>query len=173
MWAGCLKSEHEVNMSKEHLSTYLNDHLAGSVAALEILDHLIQEANDLSPFFTKLKADIEVDRQELVGLMNRLHISQSRIRKAGVWLVEQIAEAKFGMDDGDSGMLRRLERLEALSLGIDGKLALWHSLRAASALDAQLTGPDYEGLIQRARDQRESVEALRIEAATVALPTAA
>ena len=90
-------------MSKEHLSTYLNDHLSGAVAALEILDHLIQEANDLSPFFTKLKSDIDADRQELVGLMNTLHISESRIRKASAWLVEQVAEAKFGMDDGQPG----------------------------------------------------------------------
>jgi hypothetical protein len=29
-------------MSKEDLSIYLNDHLAGSVGALELLDHLIE-----------------------------------------------------------------------------------------------------------------------------------
>jgi hypothetical protein len=160
-------------MSKEHLSTYLNDHLSGAIAGIEILDHLIQEVSDLSPFFTKLKADIEADRLELVALMNRLHISQSRVRKVSSWVVEQIAEVKFEMDDGDSGMLRRLERLEALSLGIEGKLGLWRALQAASSMDAQLSGPDYEQLIQRARDQRESVELLRIEAATRALPAAA
>jgi hypothetical protein len=27
-------------MAHEHLTTYLNDHLAGSVVALELLDHL-------------------------------------------------------------------------------------------------------------------------------------
>ena len=105
--------------------------------------------------------------------MNRLGISQSRIRKASGWLVEQIAEAKFEMDDQDQGMLRRLERLEALSLGIDGKLGLWRALHAASTLDSHLVGPDYESLAQRARDQRESVEAMRIEAARLALVTAA
>jgi hypothetical protein len=34
-------------MSKEHLSTYLNDHLRGAVAALEIVDRLAAEAGYL------------------------------------------------------------------------------------------------------------------------------
>lgn len=162
-------------MSKEYLSTYLNDHLAGSVAALEIVEHLLTEATaaHLKSFFAQLKTDIEADREELVNFMNRLDVSQSRIRKASVWIAEQFMEAKIEMDDDDRGMLRRLERLEVLSLGIEGKLRLWLALDAASVHDTSLRGLDYARLAQRARDQRDRVEPLRIAAAQSALTLAA
>jgi hypothetical protein len=109
-------------MSKEHLSTYLNDHLMGAAAAIELLDQFLKEAPDLSEFLTGLKSDIESDHHELIRIMDHLDISQSRIRKASGWLAEQAAELKFAMGDEN---LRRLERFEALTLGIQGKLNLW------------------------------------------------
>jgi hypothetical protein len=157
-------------MSKEHLATYLNDHLMGAFAAIELVDQLASEATDLKPFLEGLKADIEADCQEVINLMDRLEIPQSRMRKASGWIAEQVAEAKFAMAD-DS--LRRLERLEAVSLGIQGKLSLWRALYAASKVDTRLQSLDYEGLTERARDQRDRIEALRIDAARSALTSAA
>ena len=157
-------------MSKEHLATYLNDHLMGADAAIEVVDQFITEAPDLQSFLTELKADIEADREEVLKLMKHLDIAQSRLRKAGGWFAEQVAEAKFAMEDES---LRRLERLEALALGIQGKLSLWQALDAASNLDAQLSDLDYGRLSQRACDQRDRVEALRIEAARSTLTLAA
>ena len=93
-------------MSREHLATYLNDHLAGSVSALEILDRLAEEASDLKPFVTGLKRDIGADRQVLVDLMARLGITQSRFRKAGGWLAERIVE-----DRARRGAFRTLDEL--------------------------------------------------------------
>ena len=49
-------------MAKEHLSTYLNDHLMGAVAATEVIDQFIEEAPDLRAFLTDLKTDVEADR---------------------------------------------------------------------------------------------------------------
>ena len=160
-------------MSREHLATYLNDHLSGSVTALEILDHLKEETADIDPFLARLEKDIKADRQQLVDLMAKLDIPQSRIRKASGWLAERFVEAKLEVDDQSGGRLRRLERLEALALGIDGKLGLWKSLEAASSVNDRLRGPDYGLLAQRAREQRARVEALRIEAARSALRLAA
>jgi hypothetical protein len=66
--------------------------------------------------------------------------------------------------------LRRLERLEALALGIDGKSALWQALKAAAELAPELRQMDYEQLVERAQQQRSRVEMLRLQAARVALP---
>jgi hypothetical protein len=156
-------------MSKEHLAIYLNDHLAGSVAALEILEHLEAEATDLAPHLAKLRTDIETDRQELRTLMHRLGISESRVRKVGSWIVEQLTEVKLEVDDESGGALRRLERLEAVALGIHGKSALWSALNAAAAIAPELRGPDYQYLIQQAEDQRTRVEVFRLQAASSAL----
>ena len=159
-------------MSKEYLSTYLNDHLAGAVMATEILDQLATEAPDLKPTLLEVKDEIEADRRQLVDLMKRLEISESRVRRAGAWFAEQVAEAKFQMDDQSGGLLDRLERLEALVLGIEGKLRLWRALDAASKTTPALKGLDYPQLAQRAVEQRDRIEVLRVNTATSALSLA-
>jgi len=160
-------------MSKEHLSTYLNDHLAGATVAIEILDHLEKEATDLAPVLSNTKAEIQEDRMQLVQLMKQLGISESRLRKAGRWFSEQVAEAKFEVDDQEGGPLQRLERLEMLVLGIEGKLALWRALEAASATNPQFSSLDYPRLTQRAMEQRDRMDLLRIQTAQSALSLAA
>jgi hypothetical protein len=156
-------------MSKEHLATYLNDHLAGSVIAVEILEHLANEATDLMPDLGLLRADIDADREQLKLLMDRLGIVESRVRKVTSWIAEQVAEAKFEVDDESRGTFRRLERLEALAVGIDGKFALWRALNACVELAPELRGVDYEHLAQRALDQRTRLEVFRLQAARLAL----
>jgi hypothetical protein len=159
-------------MSKDHLATYLNDHLAASVVALEILQHLETEASDLIPNLGELRVDIESDRDQLKALMARVGIAESRVRKVTSWIVEQVTEAKFEADDESKGSLRRLERLEALAIGIDGKSALWRALNAAAEIAPELRGVDYEHLIQRAQDQRSRVERFRLQAGRLALAPA-
>ncbi len=156
-------------MSKEHLANYLNDHLAGSVAALEIVAHLEAEAPELTPDLAGLRTDIQADRQELAALMDRLGISESRIRKAGGWLAEKLTEFKLDVDDPSDGALRRFESLETLALRIDGKRALWRALSAAAESAAELRGLDYARLMQRAEEQRSRVEVFRLQEARSAL----
>jgi hypothetical protein len=153
-------------MSKEHLATYLNDHLAGSQAAVEILERLGRTG-------AALKVAIEEDCEVLKNLMAQLNISESPIRKAGGWLGEKVIALKTRIDDKEGGALNQLETLEALALGIDGKLALWWALEAAKEVEPELAILEYETLILRALDQRSRVEELRLDAARVALSLAA
>ena len=155
-------------MSKEHLATYLNDHLAGANFAMEVLDHLASENPHLKPSLDALKKDIEEDREQLRILMGHLNIAASRVRKAGSWIAEGVAEVKLDVDDDPQGPLRRLERLEALAIGIDGKVALWQALQATPPNEA-LAGLNYELLTQRGQEQRSRVEVLRLQAARAAL----
>jgi hypothetical protein len=159
-------------MTNEHLATYLNDHLAGSVAALEVLEKLqaAYEGTELEQFCAELRNDIEADRQELKRLMERLAIPQSGARKAGAWITGKLAELKMRLDDSAHGALRHLESLEAVELGINGKLALWRALIAATEVSPALRGVlDYQRLAQRATEQIERVEVHRLKAAKAAL----
>src|SRR2546423_13318996 len=110
-------------MAEEHLATYLNDHLAGSVVALDLLDHLeaTHSEDALCDFFRELRADVASDREELERLMKELNIEQSRTRKASAWVAEKFTELKLRFDDPKAGPLLLFESLEALSLGIEGK----------------------------------------------------
>lgn len=158
-------------MSRKSLTTYLNDHLAGSVAALELLDHLIalQRGTDRERSFTALRAEVEEDQKTLQQLLAELGAKESRVRQAAAWLTEKLGQAKLQLDDSGSGELQLLEALEALGLGIQGKLGLWRALAAASDGVPQLSTTDFRDLERRALDQHQWVEMQRIQAARAAL----
>jgi hypothetical protein len=84
-------------------------------------------------------------------------------------LAEKMAELKLRIDDPQARTLRLFESLEALSLGIEGKRSLWHALKAVAEKSPSLRIIDYERLIRRAQEQRDQVEALRIDTARKAL----
>ena len=101
--------------------------------------------------------------------MERLDIGESRTRKATTWLATKLTELKLRFDDPQTGPLRLFESLEALSLGIEGKRSLWMALGAAAEISPLLRVADYERLTQRAQEQRNRVERLRITTARIAL----
>src|SRR5512145_2575288 len=103
-------------MHSESLTTYLNDHLAGSVAALELLDHLvgITKGTEREEFLVALGGEIEEDQEILRQLLRALGRRESKTRKAAAWLTEKVGEAKLKLDDPGDGQLRLLEALETL-----------------------------------------------------------
>jgi hypothetical protein len=152
----------------EHLAVYLNDHLAGSTAALELLAALEQEEGSGS-WTSRLRCEIAADRKELEHILRLTAGTPSTARQTVAWLAEKLSEMKLRLDDRNSGRLRRLEMIEALSLGIEGKRSLWTALQAVAADVPALQSVDYPRLIERAIDQRRTVEERRLEAAEQAL----
>ena len=157
-------------MTNDYLRTYLNDHLAGSLVAIDLLEQLEATYTDtgLASFFAELRRDISADRKELRRLINSLRVTESRPRKVSAWLTGKVTELKLRLDDSARGPLRLLESLEVLGLGIHGKLALWRALDAAADSSPELEGFDYERLAQRAEEQRWRIEVVRLEAAKAA-----
>ncbi len=150
----------------ENLDTYLNDHVAGSVLALELLDHLIDlpEIPDRG-LLTQLRTEIQEDQDVLRQLIDSVGAKESPVRKAAAWLTEKLGRAKLRMDESGSGELRVLEGLETLALGIQGKLALWRSLATLGDAAPPLKTLDLTRLQARALEQFERVEQLRLHAA--------
>jgi hypothetical protein len=156
-------------VSWESLTTYLNDHLAGSVAALELLDHLLKHKSGLGNELSRLRAEIEDDQQVLRRIVNDLGARESSVRKAAAWLSEKLGQAKLRWDDRGQGDLMLLEALEALGLGIQGKLALWRGLAAVAGSVPALRELDLQRLQQRAAGQFDRVDAIRLQVARTAL----
>jgi hypothetical protein len=154
-------------MANKHLAIYLNDHLAGSTGALELLTHLAAAHPDtpVGESLMQLHAEIEAERQQLEQLIDRLDITESGPRKLGAWLGEKLAQLKMQMDDKATGAMRLFEGLEALALGIQGKRGLWQALGMLSEALPELKGIDYNQLVQRSEDQHRRVEAMRLAAA--------
>jgi hypothetical protein len=158
-------------MSRDGLITYLNDHLAGSVAALELLDHLIrlQPGTAGERALAAVRTEVEEDQQTLQRLLHEVGGKESRVRQAAAWLTEKLGQAKLRLDDPGSGELQLLEALEALALGIQGKAGLWRALAVASAHLPQVRQLDFAALEARAQDQFRRVDGLRLQTAPGAL----
>jgi hypothetical protein len=154
-----------------HLDVYLNDHFAGAVAALEILETLEHhpDAPHLNRFAAELRSAIANDRDELELLMRRADIEKSTTRRAVGWLSEKAAELKVRVDDPRGGALRAFELIEIVALGIDGKRALWSALATVAVGVPELRDTDFTRLSQRAEEQRQAIEIHRLEWAKAAL----
>jgi len=149
------------------LITYLNDHLAGSVSAIEMLDHLIEthEGEPLANFLQGLRTDIVADQEVLKKIVQRFNARESAVRKAGAWLAEKFARVKMAGTSKTKKELGLMQALEVLVLGITGKQLLWRALNAAIGSSPLLRGVDLARLEERAIEQIERVETQRLEIA--------
>ncbi len=153
------------------LSIYLNDHFAGSVAALNLLRSISERKDrpDLASFSAKLHQEIEADQEVLAELMKQLAIEQTKTRSFLGWLAGKAAEKKMRMDATVCSEYFYIQAFESLTLGISGKLALWKALAAiAERLPVEFSSR-LPSLIERARDQRERVETERLKMAAQGL----
>jgi len=156
-------------MADDALETYLNDHLAGSVSAIQMLERAAEDhaGSPLGPLLAELLSAIRAEQEELRSLIRRLGYSESPVKKAGAWLAQHASRLKVGASAERD--LDRFELFEALSLGIQGKLKLWRALRVVAAKHPQLAGVDFPRLERQSLEQHDLVESWRIEAAQAAL----
>lgn len=151
----------------EHLATYLNDHLAGAAAGLELIGHLIDHTNsdETRERLIAVRDGILEERRTLRSLMQDLTIGESSARRLAGWLSEKMTEIKLAVDDQGDGEFHEFEALELLSLGIAGKSCLWTALAAVADELPAIRKIDPAVLAQRSDEQRAVIQELRVEAA--------
>jgi len=152
------------------LAIYLNDHLAGATAGVELARRLrASNEGDASfgPELAEICAEIEADRETLVAIMDRLEVSPSRLKPLAAILIERLGRLKLNGRLWGYSPLSRLDELEILQLGVAGKRRLWRALEHTRAGDLQ----DFElgALAERATGQLRRLEALHLKAAALAL----
>jgi len=157
-------------MTRKPLAIYLNDHFAGSTLGLELAKRAASNNSDNSygEVLAGIAEEIERDREILADVMKRLTVRRDRVKVAASWLGEKATRLKPNDELLGYSALSRLEELELLSLGVEGKLSLWQALRHTHADDSRLAAVDLDELIQRARSQRRRLERQRRRAAAEA-----
>jgi hypothetical protein len=159
-------------MSEERfLGIYLNDHLAGAIAGSELVKRAARnnEGTPLGVFLSRLATDIDEDRGALETLMSDLGVRRDVVKDAAAWMAEKVGRLKLNGRLVGYSDLSRLVELEGLSLGVEGKLAMWRNLSRVRERYAALNKTNIERLIQRAEAQRRELEEARQEAAVNAL----
>jgi hypothetical protein len=149
------------------LGVYLNDHLAGAIGGEELAKRCLSHNrhSPLGEYLSRFVVEVREDRGALERLMERLDVRRDPLKPTASWLLEKLGRFKM-----NGGVLRytelsRLEELEALCLGVEGKVCMWRGLGQAP-LD--LVGEqelDLGALEARAQRQREQLEIHRLVAA--------
>lgn len=149
----------------KELDSYLNDHLAGSIGAIELIAHWakLYQGKPLGAFFSDLESEVKADQDMLRDLMRSLGVEESKVRQAGAWAAEKLGFARFVIAGDEPGGLGLVLALEGLIMGITGKQLLWRGLGAANLPKTE--GFDFKELQRRAERQIERTESERIRAA--------
>ncbi|GHJ34780.1 hypothetical protein [Streptomyces sp. TS71-3] len=154
----------------ELLGIYLNDHLAGATAAVERAGHMVRTMREspLAETMRPLGTDIAEDRRTLMEIMHRLGIPVRRYKVGAGLMGERLGRLKSNGRFIRRSPLSSLLELEALQIGVEGKAAMWEALRrlpdGGEALDPQLL----DGLLDRARQQADTLREERRRQAAVA-----
>ena len=152
------------------LGIYLNDHLAGATAGVELAKRLRASNRDdpeFGPALTEVCAEIEADREALKAAMERLGVGQGKLKPLAAVLGERLGRLKLNGQLRGYSPLSRLDELELLQVGVAGKRRLWRALEHTHASD--LSGLDLEALVERATSQLQRLEELQLKAAALAL----
>jgi hypothetical protein len=152
------------------LGIYLNDHLAGATAGVELARRLRASNEDdpeFGPALAEVCAEIEADRETLEAAMDWLGVGKSKLKPLGAVLGERVGRLKLNGRLWGYSPLSRLDELELLQVGVAGKRRLWRALEHTQADD--LPGFELGALAERATEQLRRLEALHLKAAALAL----
>jgi len=153
------------------LGIYLNDHLAGATAGVSLIERTAQaqQGTSAGPSLAKLATEIAEDRESLLEIMSVLDVGIARYKLAGAWVAERAGRLKLNGRLLSRSPLSSLVEVEGMKLGVEGKAALWRSLRALAEDDSRLDISRLDALLARAKAQSRTLERLRVAAAAEAL----
>jgi hypothetical protein len=148
-----------------HLGIYLEDHLAGSTGAIELIRRAAGKhaGTELGSFLDRLGAEVAEDRDTLRRVITALGTSANLPKQALAWLVEKAARLKLNAHLLRRSPLSPLVELEMMTIGVNGKLLLWHMLSSLYGEEAP-GGVRLGELIARAERQLEELKEHRLAA---------
>jgi len=146
------------------LTVYLNDHLAGATAVVELVRRAAgaYEGTQLGAFLSRLAEEFGEDRAALRRVMAAAGVGEQSAKLALAWLAEKAGRLKLNGTILSRSPLTPLVELEAVEVGVYGKLLLWRGLRERRPPGAAAV--DLDDLIARAERQLEELEEYRLAA---------
>ena len=150
----------------DHLSTYLNDHLAGSTTGLELAQRAAEsnDGTELGTVLARIAGEIEEERAVLKSVIDAVDAQQNPAKAAAAWVGEKAGRLKPNDQLTGYSPLSQMIEIEGLSLGIEGKRLLFRTL-AERKSDPRLAAFDFSALAEQAERQREELEPFRLAAA--------
>jgi hypothetical protein len=154
----------------EPLQIYLNDHLAGSVAGITMMETLAEQAGDsnLATKLRQLAAEVKEDQDLLRETLDRLDGRPNRLTQAAAWVSEKAGEGRLALSSRSHPALGLMQGLESVALGLRGKRGVFRVLAELARTDPRLAGRPYAAREARTAAQEDMVEEERMAAARTA-----
>lgn len=154
-------------MSNRYLVIYLQDHLAGSEAGLRRFQAAAKSnaGTPLGAFLERCVRDLKQERQILRATLRAAGGHRPLMKQSLAFVAEKLSHLKINGHLAKYTPLSRVEDLEALCLGVHGKLRMWKVLHELSRKDGRLAVADFDELYTRAEQQAEELERFRFIAA--------
>lgn len=146
------------------LGVYLNDHLAGATAGVELARRMTAAAepgSETAAAMKTLTSEIAADRKALIEIMAALDIPVRGYKMFAAWAGEKAGRLKLNGRLLTRSPLSSLEETEMLRLGVEGKAAGWRTLRVLAERDTRLGAGRLDELLARAGRQSAALETLR------------
>lgn len=153
--------------AQDPLGIYLNDHLAGATAGVELARRVAGTGQVPAPpaELRQFAQEVAEDRDSLLRIMGTLGLPVRSYKVWAAWAGEKAGRLKPNGRLTTRSPLSNLEELELLRLGVEGKAAGWRTLRTLADRDTRLEAGQLDELISRARRQAGFLEESRIRAA--------
>ena len=156
-------------MGPDRLAAYLNDHLAGSIAARELAERRRKEPldDDVAKFLDRFISEIEEDRYALRRAMETAGVDPQKWKELAAVGASWLDRLRPRISPSSPQLVRDIE---LLVMGVRGKLLLWNALAKLS--DPPLSPSELGELMQRAERQLGQLERLHGKAVDLELTPA-
>ena len=148
------------------LGIYLNDHLTGATAGLELFRRATgaHRRTEAGPVLARLTAEVESDKDSLLAIMRALGVPVRQYKLVGAWAAEKVGRLKPNGRLLSRSPMSSVVELEGLHLGVLGKASGWRLLRSLADSEPRLDPAELDRLLDRAQRQAEELDALRLRA---------
>lgn len=145
------------------LGIYLRDQLALGVGWRELARRARRNnrGTPLGEALAEVAEQIAQDVEVFRSIMGRLGVRTDPVRTALATAGERLGRFKRNGRLVGYSPLSRFVELEALTMGIDRKKQLWHTLGDLADLRTRLPDVDFDELVARAERQRQRLEPFR------------
>jgi len=156
------------------LVTYLNDHLAASVAALQLLDRL-SKSHGQSPLggtLAEFAWDIRREQRIVGRIVDAFDGGPSLVKRVLASIGEVVSRVKMRKLRSGDFNLQLFEALELLSIGFYGRQSLWRTLERLKRDGILRLDLDFPMHIRGVEQQLVVMRTFRLDIATSALSVA-
>ena len=158
-------------VDRASLMTYLNDHLAASVAALKLIGRVgaSQGESHLGITLNEFRRVVEREQQIVQRIVDAFDGGGNIVKKTMAGLGEFLSRLKIGGFRSGHGNLELLEAMELLTVGFCGRRSLWQTLERMKNAGVLRLDIDFQHLIEVVESQLATLELLRLDTAISAL----